>query len=66
MSLVNYKKLFLNSLNNISNRLDKIKTSTFVILFVLFHIIYNFKDVKQGFKDGWNETTKEEVIRKRN
>jgi hypothetical protein len=65
MKLDSCKKMILNNFNIISDRLDRIKTRTFVILFILVHLIFNYKDAKQGIIDGWSEA-KEKRLKNKN
>jgi hypothetical protein len=63
MKLYSYKQFILTNLTKISDRLNRMKTRTVVFLFLLVHLIFNYKDAKQGFINGWNEATeKRETI----
>lgn len=61
MKLNGYKEFILRNFTKISDKLDRMKTRTIVFLFLLVHLIFNYKDAKQGFIDGWNDANEERV-----
>lgn len=41
----------------ILEKLDKISTKTFIAIVLLYSLLTNLKDLKNGFLDGWNAVT---------